>query len=253
MKRFTLYVLLLFLLTPQPARGFDFWGWAKNINYSIYSADGLNITSQGTSSAVKLTDAFYDNYYFPLSQKAYTGKTGSWFASLKVPAYMKDKTIIGFMLMGQQMPEELINDGNLICVNAGIYLLYKPIDSLQVYASLGGTSHYISGTLGDLKPAWPGDPGYAYYDSLYDIHFIKPGTPLKFSGSSGINWGGWIFGAKYYLLKWLYIEGNYSVWPSGVVDNYEFSLGPVTVKNVNVGAIHISGKSMFSVGMGAGF
>lgn len=212
MKRKLSIIFLSFLMISVYAGGFKNWFQHCNASIGFNITPNISLNIPECSDEFYLMDKFHCKYYFSYDFNDAKGTSLPLIVSLRIPFWFNDLHTVGCQI-----------DANTITNRLGqghfdIFYSFNLGKKFQISSFAGLSMGFVNLSLGKLKPAFPGDPGY--YKS--DGHFIQPGTEMKLEGV-GIN--GFNIGAslKYRPFKYdkLFFQLGYKYSSEIIIDKYK--------------------------------
>lgn len=226
-----------------------FWDWFCHCNISVNypPANQTMIYMSAQKFSFSLTDGYADNYYFQVNQDGVDNIMPYGIINIRIPFYYRDRSAVNYAVGLQSVQRYFPLDGsNMITSNGGqLYFSWDLYKKIAIFGAFGFNYYQASLDAGEIQPASPVDPGF-----YYDGEFIAPGTSASVTGVSDMAPSFYV-GMKYYLGSWLFIEGSYSYFPSGVINDFNLEFGDYSTP-VNLNPITISSDAVFSIGIGIG-
>jgi len=232
--------------------------WLKhwNIGFGTTINSDIHISSSPLDKSVTFQDGYNDTYRFEWGLNEYNdGPTQSHF-TLRVPLYFNSKSSMGLFFYRRGFSAALLKGEDYTSKpknqNLGIFYSRQLTPKLRTTFSIGTANYELGATIGSLKSAWSGDPGY-YHEN--DEIFIDIGTDMFLSGFSDsyttymldiayMVWGGFFaelhlstHGKGGNISKFNYELGEYSDFRSITLDD------PVTIDD----------SFVISIGIGIGY
>lgn len=233
MKKNIFITIIIFSVFSKVSSG-GFFDYLENCNFSIgfnYPI-GYSISIADSQDVMYLKDGFGDYYSFYYD----SGELKKIFLpltiDLKFPFFYNDKNALGIGLAT-----------NLIYYSIGISSLdlfysYNISPKFQISVFGGWSASLVNGSMGKLKRAFPGDPGF-----YTGGKFIKPGTEMTYSGIDprGYNLG---LSLKYRPFKndKLFFLLGYRYTSSFSISEYKVKLGSTSISSndIKFGTFNIS-------------
>jgi len=220
--------LFLFLIGHSFADNNDGYLYHCNFSFGISFKAGGDITG---SNGLKITlmDGFGDYYSFNYDPNDKDDPLTGLNITLSFPVYYNSFLSTGFF--GQTIVAGVFNSSSSGYFGFGVYVEGK-YKSFSLRPGIGISNVGISKSIGKVKAAWQGDPGF-YTGS----EFVRPGESLiattkLFQEVSGITLN---IEFKYnikpnYFFQAAHIKLGYYFYPDIEANDYEIKIGNKTVK-----------------------
>lgn len=225
-KFFIIFIIILLFLLTSPIYAYTFWDkvwiYIQHCNLSIGVAYlPVRFTIPAFSTSFYIYDAFGFSYKFTTSwQQQNINELGGAYLGLRLPLYWNDYFSFGLASEGRIFGD---TDPSITINGAGFYIEYKKF-KVSYVLSVGIASAYCSKVIGEVTPAYTGDPGFYWNGKFYTI-----GTPLTLSGYSSKSSYYFSFFVKYYFSKPLFLSIGYLYLGSHKIDDFKYYLQDIKI------------------------
>jgi hypothetical protein len=232
--------------------------WLKhwNIGFGTTISSDIHISSTTFDKSVSFQDGYNDTYRFQWSINEYNGNPTQSHFTLRLPLYFNNKSSTGLffyrrgfgagILKGEDYTSKPKNQ------NLGIFYSRQITPKLKTTFSIGTANYELGATIGSLKSAWSGDPGY-YHEN--DEKFIDIGTDMFLSGFSD-SYTTYVVDVAYMIWGAIFAELHFSTHgKGGSISQFDYELGEysdfgsITLDN----PVTIDDSFVISIGIGIGY
>ena len=241
--------------SPYNADG-ELWmiGWLKHwtISFGTTINSDMHIIATNYENSTSFEDGYNDHYDFQWSIKEFNGSPAQSHFSLRIPLYFKNNQSTGLFFYRRGFGAELLAGENYTSKpknqNLGIFYTRYITPKLRTTFSIGTSNYELGATIGSLKPAWSGDPGF-YYEK--EEKFIDIDTDMFLSGFSE-SYTSYMVEVAYMIWRGFFVELHFSTHEKdGIISQFDYQMGdyndfgtvvlenPVTFKDSNVFSISI--------------
>jgi len=238
------FTVLLTVISGYAYSDIDDYFYHCNFSFGASFKVGGDITGSG-GLQITLMDRFGDYYTFTYNPDESDDPITGFNIAFSLPFYYNSFLSTG--LFGQCIITGVFNPSSSLYFGGGLYIEGK-YKQLSLRSGVGICNIGISKSVGKVKAAWSGDPGF-YTGS----EFVKPGESLIATTSMFQNVSGITFNVELrynikpnFLFKASHIKLGYYFYPGIQVEtsDYELKLGNKKVKkdkddpSFTLGAVH---------------
>jgi len=232
--------------------------WLKhwNISFGTTVSSDIHITSTNFDESVSFQDGYNDTYRFQWRMEEYDGNPTQSHFTLRLPLYFNNKSSTGLFFYRRGFGAALLKGEDYTSKpknqNLGIFYSRQITPKLRTTLSIGSSNYELGATIGSLKSAWSGDPGY-YHEN--DEKFIDIGTDMFLSGFSD-SYTTYVVDVAYMIWEAIFAELHFSTHGNGgSISQFDYELGEysdfgsITLDN----PIMIDDSFVISIGIGIGY
>jgi len=240
--------------------GAELWmiTWLKhwNIGFGTTISSDIHISSTTFDKSVSFQDGYNDTYRFQWSINEYNGNPTQSHFTLRLPLYFNSKSSTGLFFYRRGFGAAILKGEDYTSKpknqNLGIFYSRQITPKLKTTFSIGTANYELGATIGSLKSAWSGDPGY-YHEN--DKKFIDIGTEMFLSGFSD-SYTTYVVDVAYMIWGAIFAELHFSTHgKGGSISQFDYELGEysefgsITLDN----PVTIDDSFVISIGIGIGY
>jgi len=232
--------------------------WLKhwNIGFGTTISSDIHISSTNFDESDSFQDGYNDTYRFQWSLNEYNGSPSQSHFTLRFPLYFNSKSSTGLFFYRRGFGAALLKGEGSTSKpknqNLGIFYSRQVTPKFRTTLSIGTSNYELSASIGSLKSAWSGDPGY-YQEN--DDNFIDIGTELFLSGFSD-SYTTYSVDVAYMIWGAIFVELHFSTHgKGGSISQFDYEIGAysdfgsITLDN----PVTIDDSFVISIGIGIGY